>query len=60
MFCVIKGDLILYFLFRLNWPRIGFCNPIYKNELFFLPKLTFQHHLAQDMYGLLFTKMNIF
>ena len=26
---------------------------------FFLPNLTFQHHLAQDKYGLLFTKMNI-
>ena len=24
---------------------MGFYNPIYKNELFFLPKLTFQHHL---------------
>ena len=30
----------------LNWPRTGFYNPIYKNGLlFFLPKLTFQHHL---------------
>ena len=34
-------------LFCLNWPRMGFYNPIYQNELFFLPKLTFQHHLRK-------------
>ena len=41
-----KFTLIIFSLFHLNWPRIGFCNSIYKNELvFLLPKLTFQHHL---------------
>ena len=28
-----------------NWPKMGYYNPVYKNEHFFLPKLTFQHHL---------------
>ena len=31
--------------FCLNWPRMGFDNPIYKNELFFSTKLTFHYHL---------------
>ena len=29
---------------------MGFHNPIYKNELFFLPKVTFQHHLHKYIY----------
>ena len=37
--------LIIFFFSLHSWPKIGFYDPIYKNELFFLPKLTFQHHL---------------
>ena len=38
--------LIIFFFIYLDWFRIGFYNPIYKNE-FFLPKLTFLHHLKK-------------
>ena len=52
-------SLIIFSLFHLNWPRIGFYNPIYKNEFCFLPK-HISTSFAQVMYGLLFTNMNIF
>ena len=39
-----KFTLIIFSLFHLNWPRIAFYNPIYKND-FFLSKLFFLHHL---------------
>ena len=40
--------LIIYFLFHLNWPRIGFYNPIYKNELFFSYRIHTSTSLVQD------------
>ena len=39
-----KFTLIIFSLFHLNWPRIAFYNPIYKND-FFLSKLFLLHHL---------------
>ena len=51
--------LIIFSLFRLNWPRKEFCNSIYKNEFFFFQN-TISISFAQDVYGLLFTNMNIF
>ena len=52
--------LIIFFLCGLNWPRIGFYNPIYKNELFPPSNTHISTSFAQDIYGLLFTYMNIF
>ena len=51
-----KGELhsnyiIMISLFCLNWSRMGFYKSIYKIELFFLPKLTFQHHLHKTVLG---------
>ena len=37
-------SLIIFSLFHLNWPRIGFYNPIYKNYFFFFQNI-FLHHL---------------
>ena len=38
--------LTIFCLFHLNWPRIGFYNPIYKNVFFFSSIIrTFLHHL---------------
>ena len=34
---ILKGELHSNYIF-LYWPRIGFYNPIYKNELFFPSK----------------------
>ena len=40
------STLQVYFSsFCLNWPRMGFYKPVYKNEPFFLLTLTFQYHL---------------
>ena len=33
--------LIIFSLFRLNWPRKEFCNSIYKNEFFFFQNTHF-------------------
>ena len=38
---------------------MGFYNPIYKNELFFSSKTHISTPFAQDIYGLLFTNINI-
>ena len=55
LFCKMKliysNYIIMISLFCLNWPRIGFYKSIYKIELFFLPKLTFQHHLHKTVLG---------
>ena len=59
---VIEGDLwsplkenftlIIFSLFHLNWPRIWFYNPNYKNEIFFSSKTHISTSFAQDIYGL--------
>ena len=59
LLCYLNENFTLIIFFFIS-PTTVFYNPIYKNEIFFLLKLTFQHHLAQDMYGLLYTKMKIF
>ena len=33
--------LITFSLFHLNWPRIGFYKPIYKNQFFFSENTNF-------------------
>ena len=58
----IKGELhsnyiFLHFaLIGLEWDSI---NPIYKNELLFSSKTHISTPFAQDIYGFLFTNMNI-
>ena len=37
--------LIIFFFLLSYWSRMAFYNPIYKYELFFLPKFTLEHHL---------------
>ena len=39
---------------------MGFYNPIYKNELFFPSKTHISTPFTQNIYGLLFTNMDIF
>ena len=55
----IKGELHSNYIL-LNWPRIGFYNPTYKNQLFFSSKTHISTSFAQDIYSLLFTNINIF
>ena len=60
---LLEGELHSNYYFSsfcLNWPRMGFYNPIYKNELFFSSKTHISTPFAQDIYDLLFTNMNIF
>ena len=53
-------NLIIFSLFHLKWPRIGFYSPTYKKELFFSSKTHISTSFAQDKYDLLVTNINIF
>ena len=46
--------LMIFFSFCLNWPRMGFYNLIYKDELFFFQSSHFNTICARYIDGLLF------
>ena len=63
---LLKGELHCYYILLcfavigLEWDSITKSDNIYKGELFFSSKTHISTPFAEDIYGLLFTNMNIF